>query len=84
MSELAYKAVDSGAVAQFDAELNRLEEEVNVLEMALEPVLNRYDDEKIAVADAPRPEPTTALHGRIERLGYLSNRISNITRRTQL
>lgn len=85
MSTMSYEAAkaETGAMAEFDRELDKLEQSLDVLTNVLQPVTNQYDSMNVSPSE-PRPEPATLLHGRIERLHNLTTRLNIITDEVRL
>lgn len=70
-----------GALDDLDGEMNRLEETITLLEQRLGPALSQY---ATAEAASPRPEPSSQLRGRVERLAHLTGTLHEIIARIDL
>jgi hypothetical protein len=68
----------------FDRELERLEKLASSLADRLDPVLNQYAREQIVEADGPRPEASSQIRGRLERLRDTAARFDRILRDVDL
>lgn len=72
------KNPDDGAVGALDHELDQLEQRLDSLSATLAPVRSQYALTN-AVLSEPRPEPATALRGRIDRLRNIRATLEQIT-----
>jgi hypothetical protein len=74
---------EGGAFALLDDALERLEKSLSVLAATVGPISNQYAGVEVT-ANEPKSEPSTQLHGRIERLRDLTERLDSIQRRIEL
>jgi hypothetical protein len=68
-----------GALEELDRELERLEKSLAGLSVKVGPIRNRYANENAKLSE-PRPEPSTELRGRVERLRDLVANLDSIQR----
>lgn len=69
---------ERGTIEQLDASLEALEGAIGELTVRVGPISNQYATSDAKLAE-PRPEPKTQLLGRVERLGFLVNRLREVT-----